>query len=1641
MPCGEEENDESIKRAKEEQSQAEEQAQEEELEDNANDEDGAASKFSHSLDDDEDEAGENEDSKKHGTPRKHKDDDDDEDNDENEDDDEDNDDENKDEDDDNNEDSEDKGDNEDGENNDDSPNDEQDGDSQQQADDAAENLDDAARDFDEENDDQQQKQEGTDNNSSDMSSDPEPNTPPETGESEQPPGEEEPGGPTEPSETPDESEVPEGNTDTGGARSEAGAEGGAEGGADVAAEGGADAAAEGGAEAVAEGGAEAAAEAGAETAVAETAGAAEAGAAGAGVAAGAPVILIVLAVILIIFIIIGVVGFFTTVPQFLWNRFKEFVQDLWDGVQGYFIGRDEALVNKEDIIGAAQYLYDMGYDLVGMGFAESVEIVGQKDANGIEIPEDDDHQKNEIISINAPYLRSYLVAEQRTYLVTNYTFNLKNFFELEWVEEGMVAAGTGLINLERGLIETLLMPAYGITLGEANVGEAIKGVKIDRATNTMRVRRINFELAFWKTHFDYTYYSLEGWTGRYGKPFELMLTLHVATMAPDLVKEFAMNEDLDAKVNIKLRKATFGGEVCVDGTPLSEIPDGTYQEETMEWLEDFQKDKAEEIKTSMPYISSVTKHWFRNVYFEGTDSKDEGWDKVGSVDIGVDEDGDGLEDFNEATGEKTQKTRKLSSSDNVYKTGDDVAATMTYIDEDDIPSELADKEITVKGTIENGISQTKEGVRGLTNPTTKAIFKGGTVNGKKYEGKYYIYDGTVERAKAIQAARKGADNGVVKEEINLTKESLRAFSILEGSETLDAQFIYRDLKELVIEIGYFEREDFYEIEKQVLEWPVPDYIPAEWPNKEIEKQILEYGSIIACDETIAYSLGMSLEELQKLTGTVDADDDDDDDDTDDELDVLKGMTFIGDDYVLGIKNNVNIEDAEYYYEGMPEIHNQGTKNPGPQYWLDNIAQLPAELKKVIICTGAGDPREYEEMKGLIDALNKKYDYAIKIYVVEVLHVTANHTDADTYNKIIDTYNSHVRNKCKVTANATFIEASTGLLQNGYMRNGKSDGEASGRILADSEYERFVKNIAFGVNDSKYISSNPTDEQFVVDLLKAAQQVTTTIKEKEFEYGNADYMPPRTNERIDEVNGTTDEDGNKKITTDRMISWALYKCGYKDLPECGLSVGEDGDFISYLEEKEWSKITDEDDIIPGDIVFTDKIEEDKAKHVYLYAGNGKYYDCDSEEKIRQTGSTESQPIEKSLSNFMCAYRVTGDGLINSGLKKDLDVIAMGNGKVTQILNDENNLFSESYLAKTLYGDEANTNIADDEAPGREQSKEGLRIKLTDNALRGYVLVMYGFDVANNISEGSEVKAGDIIGTTLDSDIAIILIDRDKGVIEDVEEYIKIPKKTKESRTEVDWEFYYWLPYESGPLGEAGVASDTGAGSCERGVGAGEIACGIAQWTSMPSRCNNIPEICKWLYEQDPSLCAPLRSIGSWSASQVASNFDTLKDAWTQVNNANPDKFLELQFQYFYEVDFTGWVEEAGIDWMLDKALVTQGTYASLKNWGPNLGWEDVISSSMSDEEICKALLSKACTHTSTAGSLNDRWNSQYVLAKDILSGTFTEVEEWIRTKQPSDKYGEGQNNGVLAIIRKYYSLDNQIYIADIKRKYIGGIIYG
>lgn len=188
------------------------------------------------------------------------------------------------------------------------------------------------------------------------------------------------------------------------------------------------------------------------------------------------------------------------------------------------------------------------------------------------------------------------------------------------------------------------------------------------------------------------------------------------------------------------------------------------------------------------------------------------------------------------------------------------------------------------------------------NEAIVALFKGGsgTFNGVSYsfDGKYYRYDGTRDTAFKIANAKAVDENGAGSEftflgetytavdpnsndEIFVEKQPVtfatgdedgnksytdayNAFSILENTHTEEAETVYRNFRDLLVNLNYFSKEDFMKPLTQVLLWPVKDVKPANLTNKEeantegIEKDVNNYGLILrngkafnAGDEIIA----------------------------------------------------------------------------------------------------------------------------------------------------------------------------------------------------------------------------------------------------------------------------------------------------------------------------------------------------------------------------------------------------------------------------------------------------------------------------------------------------------------------------------------------------------------------------------------------------------------------------------------------------------------------------------------------------------------------------------------------------------------------------------------------------------------------
>ena len=202
------------------------------------------------------------------------------------------------------------------------------------------------------------------------------------------------------------------------------------------------------------------------------------------------------------------------------------------------------------------------------------------------------------------------------------------------------------------------------------------------------------------------------------------------------------------------------------------------------------------------------------------------------------------------------------------------AITLNYSSEEDFDEigwQNEDGIWTAYEETRNGsLKQKGEALRTETNPAIKMMFLYNT---------YFRYDGTHETAEAITQLRKendiklGAldlrfdlsngddvlekyttevemeDDENIKEtysikdvsgKVTLNQDSLNAFSILENMHTLDAEYIYRDFKELVVELGYFTKEEMTDETPKVLAWMIPDTGCKGYPYRLLDKRENEF---------------------------------------------------------------------------------------------------------------------------------------------------------------------------------------------------------------------------------------------------------------------------------------------------------------------------------------------------------------------------------------------------------------------------------------------------------------------------------------------------------------------------------------------------------------------------------------------------------------------------------------------------------------------------------------------------------------------------------------------------------------------------------------------------------------------------------
>lgn len=231
-----------------------------------------------------------------------------------------------------------------------------------------------------------------------------------------------------------------------------------------------------------------------------------------------------------------------------------------------------------------------------------------------------------------------------------------------------------------------------------------------------------------------------------------------------------------------------------------------------------------------PYIESVTKHWFYNeIDFNNTAYR---LAKAASKTI----------DY------------KPSSDDNVLnKAGITVKLNATLTSSSGIPYQVCEPEATGPNqSIINLFSTGQFYKYDGTSITAQRIANSKAIDLGKSTYKYSSGDYQSEDGEDVSGDSINVDEAdkIEKENVSFDENkpsALAAFSILENVHTEAAEYAYRELKELVVNLGYFSKDEVTTKLKNMFLWPIQtDYQYTKW-DTDVDED--EYGTTINCDSS------------------------------------------------------------------------------------------------------------------------------------------------------------------------------------------------------------------------------------------------------------------------------------------------------------------------------------------------------------------------------------------------------------------------------------------------------------------------------------------------------------------------------------------------------------------------------------------------------------------------------------------------------------------------------------------------------------------------------------------------------------------------------------------------------------------------
>ena len=337
-----------------------------------------------------------------------------------------------------------------------------------------------------------------------------------------------------------------------------------------------------------------------------------------------PIIFWAMVVVIAIVIVVGIGTFLMTTPGIIMDKLEKIAGNVVDALQHYFLGDDlTENVKKEEIVGVLDYLEDMNYDLKGYGFLSS--FVDEEDktyengkptgatqykddeADGVTRYKEDseEHSKGDIEEADSKYIFMYLVSDNYIYTVKNnniafetgegplgvlaslYVGNLIHAadYVTQLIDTFTSFHTAGLTSqvYGQGLINFFYESQFGVQ-GAPFGNDISNQIELDQNKKTLKIK--HSDGLFWANKSEMEY-KVDGWAGRYGMPLEFLLSVHIATMMPDLA--YDMVQLFPTEVQTYLH--------YVSGYSTT---DGEGNEET--------------VNTYIPYIAKVVNHWYRDVY-------------------------------------------------------------------------------------------------------------------------------------------------------------------------------------------------------------------------------------------------------------------------------------------------------------------------------------------------------------------------------------------------------------------------------------------------------------------------------------------------------------------------------------------------------------------------------------------------------------------------------------------------------------------------------------------------------------------------------------------------------------------------------------------------------------------------------------------------------------------------------------------------------------------------------------------------------------------------------------------------------------------------------------------------------------------